>query len=513
MARQNEAFVPTTLVSESILVFVMVLAVFLLSASGGDTSEGRYHYMVARQIWTQGSLGFEQPLDGTFTVAPNGRTYGSHEIGNTLFMIPLAGVEALLEKAIPRRLPAGLLSGALLTLLPAVYCALTAALLYAMLRVFFAGSIGSSRYACLAFAFSTFVWSYSRIAFDGVLCMCLLTGAMFSMMYFKKTLATRPFVLATLLLGLGVITRLSMVVPLIAFGVYVTLVLWKRPARLIPLGLLAGALLLPFAAWQCYYNHLRTGLWLVSPVQTAQYAHNNGLTGDLAVGLTGLLFSPGKSIFVYIPLALISIVCFRRFAQSYLSEAVFVAILSVLWLLLHSKLASWYGSWGWGPRHMVTITPVLVLPACVNLEWMQEKLWRRSLLLGAITWGFVLSLSSIIGNWVFRMNLSLSEGRFDSLIWSPSQGQAVDMIEAAVSNLRKLVLHTPIPRFPEHSPANGYASNTINVWINSAAYQGAPPIILAAAGFGLLAVAAYCLFALRKIEDRITAKAIGQEAM
>jgi hypothetical protein len=335
---------------------------------------------------------------------------------------------------------------------------------------------------------------------------------MFAMMRFRTTLSTRPFAVATILLGIGVITRLSMILPLVAFGVYVVFVLRERPGRLIALALLAAVILLPFAAWQGYYNHLRTGLWLVSPVQTSQYARSNGLTGNLAVGLTGLLFSPGKSIFVYIPLGLISVICFRRFLRHYPAEGLFMALLLGMWLLLHAKLESWYGSWGWGPRHMVTIAPVLALPACVNFEWMQATLWRRSLLLCATTWGFVLSLASIIGNWAFRMDLAVWEGRWDALIWSLRGGQAVDMIVSAESNLGNMALHRPTPPFPLHSAVNGYASNTINVWINSAAYQGAPPILLAAVGLGLASIAAYCFIALRKIEGQVSAKAAGQEA-
>jgi hypothetical protein len=234
-------------------------------------------------------------------------------------------------------------------------------------------------------------------------------------------------------------------------------------------------------------------------VQTAQYAANNGLTGGLAVGIAGLLFSPGKSIFLYLPLALLSVVCFRRFMACYPSEAAFVAVLSGLWLLLHAKLASWFGGWGWGPRHFITIAPVLVLPACVAWEWMKESLWRRSLLICALAWGAMLSVSSVIGNWHFRLGLADAQGRGQEMIWSLSKGQALDMVGGAASNLRNTVLQVPGPTLPGLSPIDRYASNSINVWINSAAYEGIPPILLAGAAFALIAVAVYSLGALRQI--------------
>ena len=509
MSHQQPESGSATLRSEVRLVFALVLSVFFLLSSGVDTSEGRYHYMIAHQIWSEGSLSFAEARKGIFTVAPNGRTYASHEIGNTLFMLPVAGLNIVLEKALAHRQGGRKLeyaTGFLVTLMPAIYCALTAALLYVLLRLFFLKSITAALCGSLAFAFCSFVSNYSRIAFDGVLCMTLLAGAMLSMMQFRRTMDTRLFLLATTLLGFGVITRLTMVLALVAFGAYLTTVFWRDRTRLIRLALIAAVALTPFAAWQTYYNHLRTGLWLVAPVTSAQYAANNSLTGDLAVGLVGQLFSPGKSIFVYVPLALVSVVCFRRFTAWYPSEAVFVAVLSGLWLLLHAKLANWFGAWGWGLRYFVTITPVLVLPACVAWEWMMENVWRRRLLLCALTWGAVLSVASIIGNWSYRMRLANSLGGDQAtdyeLNWSPAKGQAVDMIVSSASNVRNLFLGVSGPNLPEHSAVSDYASTTINVWINSAAYMGVPRVLLAGAGFGLIAVAGYSLFALRSINLR-----------
>jgi hypothetical protein len=506
-----------TLGLEVRLVFALFLSVFVLTSAGFDTSEASFDYAVAHQIWTQGTLGFSQPREGIFTVAPNGRTYAAHEFGNALFLLPVAGVNVVLEKALadrydPRRI--GLITGFAESMMPVIYCASTIALFYAMLRISFKKSIATALSSSMAFAFCTFVWTYSRNLFDGVLCMCLLTGAMLSALEFRRTMKLRYFVIAMVLCGLGFVTRLTMALSLAAFAIYLTMAFWrdfKRLARLAAIGL---AVLAPFGLWQGYYNHLRTGHWLLSPVLSGRYASSNGLTGSLALGLTGLLFSPGKSIFLYVPLALLSIVCFRRFAAKHPSEAAFVASLSVLWLAVHSKMASnWYGAWGWGPRHFITIAPVLALPACAEWEWMQRNVWRRMMMKGALTWGAVLSVSSIIGNWQFRMALGYAEGRHDNdvLLWSPTGGQALDMISGAISNLRNIALRTPIPTLFPFSPVNCYASNTINVWMNSAAYAGVPRILLATAGMAFLAVAGYCAMALRQIlrQDLDEARGLG----
>ena len=133
---------------------------------------------------------------GIYTVAPNGRTYASHEIGNTLFLLPVAGLNVVLEKALANRYDTrriGFVTSFLANLMPAVYCSLAIALFYTLLRVGFRQSITAALASSMASAFCTFVWSYSRILSDVVLCMCLLTGAMYSIMQFKRTLKTYYF--------------------------------------------------------------------------------------------------------------------------------------------------------------------------------------------------------------------------------------------------------------------------------------------------------------------------------
>lgn len=502
--RRQGSCAPATLRTEMILVFGFLLSIFILTSDGFDTSEGYYDYEVAHQIWTQGTISFAEYTEGVSTIAPNGRVYASHEIGNALFLLPIAGFNVALEKALASRYDIrriGYITSFLTNLMPAIYCSITIALFYAMLQIDFGKSRPVALASCMTFVFCTFVWNFSRILSDVVLCMCLLTGALFFMMQFRRTMKMRYFLIAITLCGLGVITRLTMVLLLAAFAAYLTMVFWrdwKRLARLAGIGII---LLAPFALWQMYYNHLRTGHYLLAPVISGQYA-SSAMTGNLAVSMFGLLFSPGKSVFLYIPLALLSVVCFRRFMAAYPCEALFVAVLTAMWLIVHSKMATnWYGAWGWGPRHFVTIAPVLVLPACVSWEWLKERLWMRIAVRCVLTWGAVLTVSSIIGNWHYRMALADSQGRhdYDVMLWSPTRGQALDMIAGAMSNIRNMAAGMQDPCLPSYSDINCHASNTVNVWLNSAAYAGVPRFLLAVVALGLLSVATYCWLALRQV--------------
>ena len=249
--RHQGSCAPPTLRTEIILVFGFLLSIFILTSAGYDTSEGYYDYAVAHQIWTQGTISFAEYTEGISTKAPNGRVYASHEIGNALFLLPVAGLNVVLEKALAGRYDKrriGFVTSFLTNLMPAIYCSVTIALFYAMLRIDFGKSRSAAFASSMAFTFCTFVWSYSRILSDVVLCMCLLTAALFSMIRFRRTMKVRYFLIAITLCGLGVIARLTMVLLLVAFAAYLTMVFWRDWKRLVP-AVAAGAAIVWLAAW------------------------------------------------------------------------------------------------------------------------------------------------------------------------------------------------------------------------------------------------------------------------
>lgn len=147
-------------------------------------------------------------------------------------------------------------------------------------------------------------------------------------------------------------------------------------------------------------------------MQTPQYAENNALDGDLWVGITGLLFSPGKSLFVYAPLLVLSVATFPKFWRKYRAEAVLVLFVAGGSLMLHAKMRSWYGSWGWGPRLFVPILPLLCIPALAYLPFLWRSRHGRAALLVIATWGLVLAFASMIGNYHYRMGVRSARTRW-----------------------------------------------------------------------------------------------------
>ncbi|BAZ41407.1 hypothetical protein NIES4101_73730 [Calothrix sp. NIES-4101] len=461
-------------------VFIFFWAIFALTNSGVDSSEGLFHYEVAVQIVKHGQLGFATQPEGIFQVAPNGRFYAGHEIGNTLFMLPVAFVNVMLENFASKFVSLETIGKAqqfLLSFQAGIYSSITATLFFALLRVGFNQPVKLSFIATILLTLTTFFWTYSRNLFDGVLCTTLLTFSFFSLVRYRQTKKDVFIISCFLALGFAFITRISMILAILVAFTYLLIYRRASIAKKLSEFMLGGITLIPFIIWQLWYNFLRTGIIYKSPVQTSVYAGNNALDGNILIGLSGLLFSPGKSIFIYAPLLLISIFIFHRFYRQYPKEGIYIAALTIIWFLLHARLRSWYGAAGWGPRHLITILPIMFIPCGVSLGYIWQQISLRITTICLAGFGFILGLCSIISNWHFRMMYAVEKNIADdkNFIWELSNSQAIDMLHAGAENIIRMITKAPIIVIKNtYSEANEYASSTLNLWSNSFIYAGIP---------------------------------------
>jgi hypothetical protein len=459
-------------------VFFFFWALFALTNSGWDSSEGSYGaYILAENIIKHGDLGFNTSPSYLFMMAPNSKHYLVHEFGNALFMLPTAVVNAMLEFTFsgflkPEKIQ--LIQRFILSFQASTYFAITAASVFSILRVGFLVPIITSFLGTLLMVVTSYFWTYSHNLFDGVLCTMFLALSFLSILNFRNKSRWIDLVMSFVFLGFSLITRQSMIVPIIASFLYL-IVICRSSLKIEALSI-AFVTLLPFVGWQCWYNHLRTGVFYKSPVQIC-CPENNALDGNLFIGIGGLLLSPGKSLFIYAPLLILSIYLFKRFYKTHSKEAIYIATLTILWFLLHAKLRSWYGAGGWGPRHFVTILPILFLPFAVNLNLILERKILKFFTIFLSIFGFVLSTSSIITSGQFRFMYAQSRG-LDAdkiFVWSLWDSQAIDLLKGAFGNLIRMLYHRPIIDFPSGaSEIYFYANSTINIWPNALIHAGIP---------------------------------------
>lgn len=147
---------------------------------------------------------------------------------------------------------------------------------------------------------------------------------------------------------------------------------------------LAGVL--PFILFYFWYNAFRTGVAIDSgygiPADSPFFASPK----VLFEGVWGLLLSPGRSFFLYSPLALLPVIFWHKLPwKSHRRELVSWSILAVISIYFFAVQNSgfewlqWSGESSWGPRYIALLIPFFVLT--LMMVW-QTLALRAKVLIG-----------------------------------------------------------------------------------------------------------------------------------
>ncbi len=246
-------------------------------------------------------------------------------------------------------------------------------------------------FTALAYAFATFAWGQARVVFaDPLQGLLLLLGCLL-------LVEASP---SRALLGGGALALAMLVKLTSALAVPVLLLLpdadgrplWRRPAmaaRVVGPAIAAVAL-------HALYNVARYG----SPLSTGYYSSGGGgldFGGNPLVGLYGLIISAGRGVIWYAPPILAAVWAWRRFAQGRRHVALAIAALVVVWFVVHALWRDWHGGWSWGPRYLLPILPLLILPLAEC--WLHPR--ARRLTFGLIAVGAAIQLpGALVDFWV-----------------------------------------------------------------------------------------------------------------
>lgn len=94
----------------------------------------------------------------------------------------------------------------------------------------------------------------------------------------------------------------------------------------------------------------------------ASGGYEGGFVANPLPGLMGFLVSPGKSLLVFCPVLFLLPLTVRSFVQRHQTPGVVWALCATATVLLYSFWGNWWGGWGFGPRHLVPLIPLLILP-------------------------------------------------------------------------------------------------------------------------------------------------------
>jgi hypothetical protein len=159
---------------------------------------------------------------------------------------------------------------------------------------------------------------------------------------------------------------------------------------------------LPWLALAAGYSYLRYGN-VLSQGYGAERDASMGFNVPLWSGLYALLFSSGKSVFLYAPLLVASVYGVPSLWRSQRRDLWLLAIPCLFLLLTAAKWWDWSGDWGWGPRLLTPVIPLGCIPALVALE--RRGIPRNAFVLLAAAGFAVQALSVIVSTTLYLQQM------------------------------------------------------------------------------------------------------------
>ncbi len=346
IARRSPA-PPPALTSDrhlAVLIMVVLLLMYLLTFSGKlSTIDELALYAMTDSLAQHGTLDTPQILFAAYH-----NPVGELEPGQAIAALPLY---ALLQPI------AGVNNLQAIMLLNPIVTALTAMLLFLIGRDLGYSPRRSTALA-LVYGLATLAWPYSRTFLREPLTGCLLTLALLAYFKWRRTQAVRWLAL--------MLTALAAMIPVKYVSAAVVLVFllpvavdWVRAhprfrGWIIVLGALGLLLIIVAGALMAQARYGASfSLWL--------YLGEFTLSG-VATTIYGMLFSPGKGLIFYMPVVIAAWWGLARWPQSRRLMLWLCAGVPLIMIAAYGNNTMWYGGQIWGPRFLVPVLPLMVLP-------------------------------------------------------------------------------------------------------------------------------------------------------
>ncbi len=358
----------------SVKLFLVIFIIYVLTSKGAprlDKPEFIYGdpvtmFMVTENLINKKTIFLNRAGSGILFV--NERYVSKYGIAQSLVNIPFY----LMGKILIERLKIShdlktYLVFSITTLTNIFLTALTGLLLMKIYKKFFDYKV--SLFLVITYCFATFSWFYSRVLFSEPLQTFLLMLIFYLLINFDRD---RKFILLSgIALGILINTKIIfiMILPVILF--YISFINFKKRNNKLRLilsdnftFLCSFSIFIPCLLW---YNFIRFG-------SLFEFGYNYdldrifGFSTPFWVGLYGLLFSSGKGLFLYSPILILSLISFKRFIEIYPIESILILGISVMIISIYSSWWCWSGGWCWGPRFLLPILPLLIIPLGIFLK-------------------------------------------------------------------------------------------------------------------------------------------------
>lgn len=133
----------------------------------------------------------------------------------------------------------------------------------------------------------------------------------------------------------------------------------------------------PFILALAWYNYIRFGSFFENGYGLASDAMFGGISAfqsNPLESIPAILFSPGKSIFLYNPVLILFVFCFYGFYRRHTPVAVALLAVIIGNILFNSFHTTWAGDYAWSCRYQSAVLPLLAIPIVCFLRFPRRKL-------------------------------------------------------------------------------------------------------------------------------------------
>jgi len=254
-----------------------------------------------------------------------------------------------------------------------------------------------------------------------------LTGFAFQYQWLRSG-SRRALEIGSAAFGLNLLTRLTSGLDLIAGGVFLLLILWFERAgkhefwkRFVEYAKLAFPIYAFFLFCDRLYQFHRFGNWTTTYVHYFTLEHrlqdpslpaNYPWTTPFYKGFLGPLISPEKSIFLFDPLVVLTLViaglAWKRFSSSVKAYLLAALFLVLAYVGFYARYYEWSGNFAWGDRYVSTAVEMAAFISVPLLLKFREYLGRFVWVFGVclIAASLVVQLASL----AFWLPLEIYQG-------------------------------------------------------------------------------------------------------
>ena len=354
----------------SVYLFICISCIYLLTAGGHYGGDGFWNYLTARSLVLNGDLvisnqNFAIPeMERQYqAVASSNRTYSKYGLGLPLAELPFFAIGHLLSKII-NKLPADYLTMFTTSLTNVLICALWC-LIFFQLSLQLNHQRQTTSWLSLFFALGSMVFPYSGYGFSEPLVGIALLGATGGCFHFTKNQTPWSLAIASICLGLAILTKLYAVITLPIFLHYIWPTL-KTQSNKQQSTLAILTPLIFFLILILFHNHVRynnifhTGYHLDTLAQQGGYFVFS--IPQTITALYGLILSTGRGLIFFLPLICLFPYAYRHFKTSHPKEAQLFLNLILIHIVFFTFMIDWHAGSSWGPRYLLPIVPYIILP-------------------------------------------------------------------------------------------------------------------------------------------------------